>query len=74
MSTSAPLGSPVSAEYDPMRTAAKWSVHEGAGEPNGLRRRIVGSVSRQVGSDPETRSHREPMAGYIAAGLKHSHT
>ena len=34
----------------------------------GLRRRIVGSVGRQVGSDPETRRHRKPF-GYIAAGL-----
>ena len=36
VSTSALLGSPVSAEYDPMRTAAKWSVHEGAGGSSGL--------------------------------------
>ena len=73
MSTSAPLGSPVSAEYDPMRTAAKWSVHEGAGESNGLRRRIVGSVGRQVGSDPETRSHRKPMAGLHRHGSQTIH-
>jgi hypothetical protein len=64
VSTSAPLGSPVSAADDPMVRDRRWWLRprRELADPMGLRRRIVGAVGRQVGSDPETRSHREPVA------------
>ena len=68
MSSSAPLGSPVSAEYDPMRTAAKWSVHEGAGGSNGCAGDLP--ALRQAGSDPRPAVIGSLWLGYIAAGLE----
>ena len=75
MSNSAPLGSPVSAEYDPMRTACWWVVSAHAGSWRiqwGCADELSAPWPTGDGSAPETRSHRKP-SGYIAAGLKRSH-
>ena len=71
MSTSAPLGSPVSAEYDPMRTAASgwsaprrgsWRIQWAA--PTNCRLRWP--TGRLRSKDPQT----SEAFGYIAAGLE----